>query len=375
MKYIKSIDSIRAIAVLLVIICHWFGENHKLSIITGIVNGVDIFFVLSGFLITRILLYSKNAAEQSGEALKVELRNFFFRRVLRIFPIYYLTIFSLYFIGPGTGTAIRENFIYFFTYTANIYFIRIESWDGMLSHLWSLSVEEQFYLIWPLITLFIKRQYLLKTILIFIFIGIISQYMTDVGGMYTFACFDALGLGALLAWIVSNKPEFLKTIYKPLLFVTMIAIVILSIRMAGFYFDLGFNPFKVPIRTLTSIITVWLLVYILLSNVPRIRIVDWLLQNRTLMYIGKISYGIYLYHLILPHFTNPTLSNWNAKLITSNSSLNFYLLRMENFIILVIFALLSYRFIEMPFLRQKKYFLTKRESKPGQLNSNVLVNK
>ncbi len=112
---------------------------------TSIFNGVDIFFVLSGFLITRILLENRTQAEEK-QATKINLvKSFFARRFLRIFPIYYLVLVGLFILGDKTGTAIRQNYFYFFTYTANIYFFKIQTWEGMLSHLWSLSVALNFY--------------------------------------------------------------------------------------------------------------------------------------------------------------------------------------------------------------------------------------
>ena len=374
MKYIKSIDSIRAIAVLLVIVGHWFGGNHKLSIITGIVNGVDIFFVLSGFLITRILIDNSEKAIGNGNSIILELKNFFFRRVLRIFPIYYLTIIILYLIGPVTETNIRENFLYFFTYTANFYFIKKDGWDGILSHLWSLSVEEQFYLIWPFIILSIKRKYILPTIVCFICVGIIGQYLTDVGGLYTFACFDALGFGALLAWIVQFRNDLVQKIYKPLLIISILSVFILSIRMAGFFYDLGFNPYKVPIRTLTSFITLWVLVYTIMKK-HNLSLLDALLENKILQMLGRISYGLYLYHLILPHFTKDIFTSINSYIPFYNNESNFYLLRFENFVLLILFATLSYKFIETPFLRLKIHFQSRQVETLNSVSNNILASK
>src|SRR5688572_26501202 len=96
MNYIKQLDGLRAIAVLLVIITHWFPEGHPLNTYTSFFNGVDIFFALSGFLITRILLNNRIEAEQTGQAKTSVLKNFFMRRTLRIFPVYYLLITILF---------------------------------------------------------------------------------------------------------------------------------------------------------------------------------------------------------------------------------------------------------------------------------------
>src|ERR1700754_2151344 len=154
MRYIKELDSIRAIAVLLVIISHWIPPNIPINILPNGPIGVNIFFVLSGFLITWILLENRKKTEELENTRGTVLKNFYIRRILRIFPIYYLVVFVLYIFSESSGTEIRSALPYYLTYTSNFHFFYIDKWDGILSHLWSLAVEEQFYLLWPSIMLF-----------------------------------------------------------------------------------------------------------------------------------------------------------------------------------------------------------------------------
>jgi len=175
MKYIKQLDSLRAIAVILVIISHWIPATNVINRIPNGAIGVDIFFVLSGFLISKILFDQRNNAELLNIPKFTLVKNFYVRRTLRIFPIYYLTIFVLLLFSKSTGTNIQSAFAYFLTYTSNFYFFKIQTWDGMVSHLWSLAVEEQFYLIWPWIILFSNKKYFLHIITIFILIGVLSN--------------------------------------------------------------------------------------------------------------------------------------------------------------------------------------------------------
>ncbi|MBO9572189.1 MAG: acyltransferase [Chitinophagaceae bacterium] len=354
MQYIKPLDSIRAFAVLLVIITHWFPETHKLNIYTGIFNGVDIFFVLSGFLITKILFENREIAENAGTTKGQILKSFYTRRTLRIFPIYYLTILCLYIAGPATGTDIRNSIGYFLSYTSNFYFFSAGHWDGMLSHLWSLSVEEQFYLLWPALMLFIRKEFLLPAILLFIFSGYTAQLlMHDIplNDILTFACFDGFGFGALIAWAFVYRPKLLPVFYKAGAWLAIIAVIFQVLRVVN-----EFSPVFLPSRILTSVCTAWLITMILLGLDKKFLPSRILLNNKAFLFLGKISYGIYLYHLILPNITSDTLNSLNSRLPHSIYKYNTYLIIAENFILLIALAFLSWKIIEQPLLKLKKRF-------------------
>ncbi len=282
-KYIKQLDSIRAIAVLLVIIAHWFPESHKLNIYTRVFNGVDIFFVLSGFLITKILLENRIEAEKTGVTKINIIKNFFTRRFLRIFPIYYLTIFVIYIFGNSTGTDIKSSFLYFLTYTSNFYFFNRQAWDGMLSHLWSLSVEEQFYLIWPWFMLFLNKRALLSFILLSILIGAGTQfYLMHVmfADILTVSCIDGFGIGALLAWALVFKPFVLKKFYPILLLMAVVSLALLVMRVIGLI--------ELPSRIFTSICTIWAITGIILYGKKKSRFFNSFLNNSALVFLGRL---------------------------------------------------------------------------------------
>jgi len=350
MTYIKQLDSLRAIAVLLVIITHWFPETNKLNIYTGVFNGVDIFFVLSGFLITKILFENREWSKLHPTGRQSIIKNFYTRRFLRIFPIYYISLFLLYAIGPATGTAIRENFIYFVSYTSNFYFLSAGHWDGILSHLWSLSVEEQFYLLWPWLMLYVNRKYLLPVILISIAIGFGTQLFLrkdNFGDIFTLSCFDGFGFGALLAWAFVYKPSAIRRYYLPLLYAAIGAFILQLFRVSG-------QNIFIPSRTLTSICTIWIICVILLEK--RFILSKIILDNRILIFIGKISYGIYLYHLMIPYFAYKALTSINNLLPSFIRKYNSHLLIAENFVLLIVIAFLSWQLIEQPALRLKNRF-------------------
>lgn len=358
MKYIKQLDSLRAIAVLLVILSHWnwapsihFVEKLFLGNI-----GVDIFFVLSGFLISKILFEQRLKLLNSESDKNKLIKNFYFRRALRIFPIYYITIFLLLIFSSYTDTNIRDSFLYFLTYTSNFYFFKIGSFDGMVSHLWSLSVEEQFYLIWPWLILFPRKKYLLYIISSFIILGVVSQYITSdypLSDVITINCFDSFGFGALLSWFVSYKKNYLNKFYNYLSKVTCFVLLLLTI----YYI---FHILLLPYRTMVSIIALWIITYIYLmeESENKVYFLKQVLDSKLMILIGKMSYGIYIYHLIIPYITSYLLIKLNnfTELDYTKSSYWWPLFYFVNTIFLFIVSWLSYIAIEKKFLNLKKYF-------------------
>lgn len=355
MKYIKQLDSIRAIAVLLVILTHWFPEGHPLNKYTSFFNGVDIFFTLSGFLITQILLENRAQIAAAGMSKWTVFKNFYARRTLRIFPIYYLAITALFILGPKTATDIRESFLYFVTYTSNFYFYE-NGWDGMLSHLWSLAVEEQFYLVWPWIMVLASKKLLPWIMGLAVAIGVAGQVF--VGDILTFSCFDGFGIGALLGWLLHSKPSWLVKLYRPLLWIAALCFSLQVLRVLS-----DSAIVLVPSRTLTSLCTVTLINAILLRKGEKNFFSTAILQNRWLIGMGKISYGIYLYHLMIPHFSAKALTFLNRQLPFSWGANNSYLVAAENFFILLAVSYASWKLVEKPILRYKEKFAYKQPPK------------
>jgi peptidoglycan/LPS O-acetylase OafA/YrhL len=210
-EHIVQLDGIRFFAVSMVILAHsvqWQWVQPWLTMLP-LSQGVTLFFVLSGFLITKILLSNRDKYAEYNMGKSPLIKNFYIRRFLRIFPIYYLTIFFLFFINYGNA---REIFPWLVSYTTNIY-QSVHS-VGLVSfnHFWSLAVEEQFYLFWPWIILFVNRKYLAGIIISTIVAGLLSKLYIFLfvqswmaGAYFTLSCMHALGLGALIAWIAISE--------------------------------------------------------------------------------------------------------------------------------------------------------------------------
>jgi peptidoglycan/LPS O-acetylase OafA/YrhL len=350
MEYIKQLDSLRGIAVLMVIVHHWIPES-IINIIPNGIIGVWFFFVLSGFLISNILFLQKKEYDENRKSWSSVIKNFYVRRSLRIFPIYYLTVILLIVFASSTGTSIGSSWGYFLTYTSNFYFFKTQQWDGMISHLWTLAVEEQFYLIWPFLVLFVNKKNLSLLIAIFILTGVVTEYIlipNPMGNILTFSCFHAFGLGGLLAWVRVYKLEDLGEFYIYLSYTAIALSAIYIIQKAGFLFEL------ITVRTLIAIVSTWLIGFIILNPNSKNIGFKLILNSSFLIFLGKISYGIYLFHNIVPYLTQfirISLSLDDSKLIRGQYF-------VENFIFLILLAWISFNVIEKPFLNVKKHFVS-----------------
>ena len=201
MKYYEKIDGLRFIAIFLVLIEHFaiFIGRH----ISAGYFGVDLFFVISGFLISTILLKDNNNSFQKNYL------NFIGRRTLRIFPIYYLTILILYLLNLPV---VKEEIFYLISYSYNYAWASSGYPLNPVAHFWSLAVEEQFYLFWPFIILLLKNYYkfllfLIITIIIFGYTLMIFDILPSISkfnsvGLHTRMA--SLGMGALGA-VLSKK--------------------------------------------------------------------------------------------------------------------------------------------------------------------------
>jgi peptidoglycan/LPS O-acetylase OafA/YrhL len=358
-RYIKGLDAVRAFAIILVIFDHWndreaYPDVHTLSgflhhvfVPTG-EFGVDMFFVLSGFLITGILLKEKNNETPVGATIK----NFFFRRALRIFPIYYLSIALLFLLNYPD---IRQNIYWLLSYTENVEVYHHHSWNAF-SHAWSLSVEEQFYLLWPWVVLLIPARWLRNAMIAFIAIGVLSKlwvYKVDHGFYYllVFNCFDAFGLGGLYAYI-SLKPERMARLSRYLRVLVPVSIAAYFYWKFALYFDYT-EHVNFLSRTANSLIALGLVHFVVgLRPDSGYR---KLFEHRVLVWVGMVSYGLYLYHYPIDWL----YELYVGKIVASTGSsvwTNYYLAYSIKLSLLLAVTSLSYYYFEKPILKMKDRF-------------------
>lgn len=315
MQYRKSLDGVRGLAILLVVFFHY---NFLIEV--GWV-GVQLFFVLSGYLITSILL------EDKKQSLDVYLKGFYWRRTLRIFPVYYLYLFvvALLFLVAHIPENFRTQAPFLFTYTYNLYpFFHDFSFDLFFTHFWSLSIEEQFYLLWPLVIYFLNTRSL-QIVLLAIMVGapvtryLIGEYLIAEGRIapefigevvyrFTLGQWDSFAFGAAI-------PLFrLDTVVKRpgLLLASSAGVLVLCgvfnyISLHAINPRVGITSLGYPIGSLVNGQHLWsytvlgvasmaLIIYTIRRR--RIPVFD----NSVMVFFGKLSYGLYVYHWFLKGF-------------------------------------------------------------------------
>lgn len=291
-KYIPQFDGLRTFAVLLVLIHHWLPEEFFINYLPNGMMGVTLFLVLSGYLITRILV------EKSGRSEKfVVLKNFYIRRFLRIFPVFYILLLALYIVN---FTGFRAKALWFFTYMQNFFFFGIKNFGGGVGHFWTLAVEEQFYLLWPWVILFFKGKKLTNIVLGFIVLAPIFRAALFLGGtrfgvgILTPSCFDSLCLGAAAA-IFEGTPFFIKVKKRINLLLFLSSGVFIALHIFTDY--LPALLFHVLFRLSFSFVSIFVIIKAI-DGFPGIT--GKILENKAIVFFGKISYGLYLFHMLVP---------------------------------------------------------------------------
>jgi peptidoglycan/LPS O-acetylase OafA/YrhL len=328
--------------------------------------GVSLFFVLSGFLITGILLDTR---ESTGY-----FRNFYIRRTLRIFPLYYATLAATCLLAPRLLTApewtaqVYENQVWYWAYLSNW----TDPFGGIipgLSHFWSLAVEEQFYLVWPLLVFLAGPRWFPRIAWIVAVAPLFVRWiLLEVGlppaAAYAFsiARCDALALGALLA-VAARRPEWLRSLWKVRGTIAKwstfaVAAIFLATR--------GFEPYDPIVLVAGQSLVAVLCAYVLLvALAPETawerRLAGWASLG-WLRGLGKYSYAIYTLHFLL----HTALSGWAGAWVNQGGPWSTVLrMVLYAFAILALTTLLSmasWHLLESPFLRLKERFAPRTHS-------------
>ena len=352
--YLIQLDGLRFFAILSVMAGHWLQWQINRPVVQGFPfgNGVTLFFVLSGYLITDILLKNKNKYIEFSLPAKGLMRSFYMRRILRIFPLYFGTIFFLLLISYKNTKDILP---WLLTFTSNIYQSIHTVYVGDFNHFWSLAVEEQFYLFWPWLIVFTPNKHIEKLIIglialslatkIYLFIYYPAKWMA--GSYFTFSCMHALGIGSLLSYWHIYRPGLIP-------YFTKINVVFTAVLV---YFSLHYIVFMNKIIWINdvfdnfffAIMSAVIVNYAIQNKFTGA--MKYILENKFVLYSGKISYGLYVFHLFVPSFFWEYLSG-KIGLGVSNKYTAFVLFYLITFVM----AHLSWKWIESPLNNLKKYF-------------------
>lgn len=351
-----QLDAIRAIAVIAVL-WHHFGPTHSIDMGE---KGVSLFFVLSGFLITQILLKYRQDIETNGDNPVSVFKKFYARRTIRIFPIYYITLLVSFILGIKNA---RETIWWNITYLSNLKPALDGVWDYSIAHFWSLSVEEQFYLFWPLFILYIPKTHLLKAICYVIVFAPITRlflcllFPENAIAPYatTFCCMDLLGIGGLLALFNFNneyaeqKQNLIKyglVIGGPLFLCSILTKEIIQVP----------EYFSIFYRTTEAFFYVWLIGR---ASEGMTGVIGKVLDLKALVEIGKVSYGIYLFH---PFITGISSRVFKFVGVTLERGVVYFVIHS---VLSIFIAYFSWLIIEKPINSLKDIF----EKKPLTLKT------
>lgn len=366
---IPSLTGLRAIAVLMVVLQHCWITTHRdgIAFVDHIFRsaaamwiGVDLFFVLSGFLLTRILLRTKNE--------RGYYRNFYARRCLRIWPLYYAllavaAVFGL--VNPHANYCSMPFSVLLWplTFSTNFFIAIYNNWfiglgGFALCHLWSLAVEEHFYLFWPwLIRQFKERQFLIGCVVIMVtmvVVRLVAFVLTrdyEAIGLLTPFRLDSFCAGSLAALCLSStwRGRYTTRMLNITFYATTLMVATMMMTTHLFRGELlvstvGYTVLAVNFASLVGV----------LATSNQKHFLSQILTSPTLLFLGKHSYAIYLLHLPIAKFINMTLV---ARHMLHSAGDLILLGILMPFVLTVLLSVGCWHVIEKPCLRLKRHFL------------------
>lgn len=354
--HIPALDGVRGLAVLIVVMLHYLGgaQNHNPFVrafgytLRAGWSGVSLFFVLSGFLITGILWDTRHQS----------LKRFFLRRTVRIFPLYYfaLMLVAISLLIVKAGWHQWHDWLIFLAYGRNIQPLLYNLGIGgplHVDHFWSLACEEQFYIVWPFLIRRCRNLHQAKWLAAgMIVVSFAMRWMVLYGGWsgmaeFTLSRAGELAVGAFLALVIresGESPQWLKRLAWPV-FLTAFAVFF---AIAWTHRD---PRLSVPAIYLWGIVAISMMYGAMLVLALESKPVKRLFELRFLRYLGTISYGVYVYHILfIKQF------RWAGAKITGQSA-NQPKAILVTFVIAVlgtwIVSALSFRYFESPILKLK----------------------
>ncbi len=361
LPYMPQLDALRAAAVTVVVLWH-FTSRRTVERALFVDFGVRAFFVLSGFLITALLLIARADCQAGEITTRAAATRFYGRRALRIVPIYYGT---LLFAAALRVSAVTDAFWWHFAYLSNVKFA-LSSLEGPASHFWTLAVEEQFYLVWPWVVLVTSTTTLRRIAIGGLVFAPLFRLWADwmhvprFGMLLPFGSLDALGAGAVLAtWWYEGRLNRVPSRGAGWFVVAAVigGVMVLTGAFAR-------PPFAAIFGTYEALVLMPIVGYAALG----VRgLTGRVLESRPVRYVGKTSYGIYVYHNFMPDLLHGFASRVNVAVPTTGARAVVLAIAAT-----LVVASASWRFIERPLQRLRHRTSTEtfaRQSRRSRLRS------
>jgi len=360
-KHIPAIDGLRGLAVVMVVIFHAFQVE---AVPAGAIprmlymgtrlgqTGVDLFFVLSGFLITGILVDAKGSPRY--------FINFYGRRTVRIFPLYYSVLIAVLLILPALfGVRLSGNVApaWLWTYTANVP-LSFGGDGGAIAHFWTLAIEEQFYLVWPAVVFFASRRALFKICVGGILGALIARIVAEAVGAssstFTLCRVDSLTTGGLLALLLRGPLKLVDA--RRYALAVCLALPLAAAPLYLLNSGHGSHWVQVVKFTLHAALFGALLVLAVTSSVDTT--IGRIFNSATLRMVGKYSYGIYVYQAFVIHTSVSMLTTDRLRLLGITDAGAVWVRVTTILLVSYLAAWISWHAMEKHFIRLKRYFGT-----------------
>ncbi len=364
-QHLPVLDGVRGLAILLVVVHHLVNSSAAEFGLRGplvkLLNagwiGVDLFFVLSGFLITGILLRARGS--------KHYFRNFYARRSLRIFPLYYGTLTAALLLGALVPAArvIVGNADYTFGlwfYLTNV-FLALHGWEtfGWLAHFWSLAIEEHFYLVWPFLVFICSRRALLMTLGVIVLGTPLLRLGAHAAGVWPDAIYfltpfraDSLAMGALLAVVASQAGSLQRL--RPYAWaaagISLAALAVIAVR----YGDFDYRRGLIVVFGFSFLATAGASLIVMSLTSPERGLLSRTFSHPVMTFFGRYSYGLYVLHV--PIFTALFHTAPGRELLGRFGLWSVLGASVVATTVSIGAALVSWYLWEAPFLRLKRYF-------------------
>jgi peptidoglycan/LPS O-acetylase OafA/YrhL len=366
-RHLPGLDGVRGLAILMVMAVHFVGEatpgNAAEQAVVRLANygvvGVDLFFVLSGFLITGLLVDAKGSDHY--------FLNFYARRTLRIFPLYYLALALLLVVLPRAMALperleeARQHQAWLWTYTTNIYLAVKGTWAlTYVSHFWSLAVEEHFYLVWPLVVFSLSTRALERACVAIICATLAFRVGLSVAGVNLIALqvltplrIDALCFGGLLAILARREGGLESLLRRAVPAAVCLSAVVFALSAWGAVTGMGL-PVLRPVRV--TVLAFLAGAVTLISLKQDGNIVARAFQGRVLRIFGRYSYGLYVYHGIISYYMVDAGAEHKLGAMLGSHSLGIAAQAGLGVGISLLVSAVSYECFEKRVLALKRYF-------------------